>query len=86
MYLRAHLRGKAAGKPNDKPNDKPNNKLKNKRPASLHRRGVFRSEARDSVQHVPQFSTPSCLLMTYCCAMDKMLLVTQYSTSPAGKK
>ena len=25
-------------------------------------------------------------VMTHCCAMDRMLLTTQYSTSPAGKK
>ena len=26
------------------------------------------------------------VLMTHCCAIDKMLLVIQYSTKPAGKK
>ena len=26
------------------------------------------------------------VLMSHCCAMDKMLLVIQYKTKPAGKK
>src|SRR4051812_29747502 len=26
------------------------------------------------------------LLITYCCAIDRMLFVSQYSTRPAGKK
>ena len=34
----------------------------------------------------PYFSTPSCLLIIHCWAIDKMLLVSQYSTSPEGKK
>src|SRR5262245_17275823 len=30
--------------------------------------------------------TPSCLLIRYCWAIDRMLLTSQYSTRPAGKK
>ncbi len=30
--------------------------------------------------------TPSCRLMVHCCAIDKILLVNQYNTKPAGKK
>src|SRR5512147_1950742 len=30
--------------------------------------------------------TPSCLLIRYCCAIDRMLFVSQYSTRSAGKK
>src|SRR6185369_2895298 len=31
-------------------------------------------------------STPSRLLIRYCCAIERMLLVSQYRTRPAGKK
>src|SRR4030095_3442551 len=31
-------------------------------------------------------ATPSCLLITHCCAMDRTLFVSQYRTRPAGKK
>src|SRR4030095_16191254 len=34
--------------------------------------------------HLP--STPSRLLMNHCCAIERMLFVSQYSTRPAGKK
>ena len=30
--------------------------------------------------------TPSCLLIIHCWAIDKILLVNQYSTNPEGKK
>ena len=32
----------------------------------------------------PNTPRPMRVLMTHCCAMDKMLLVSQYSTRPAG--
>ena len=35
------------------------------------------AEAALGMDYLP--STPSCLLIAYCCAIDRMLLVSQYS-------
>src|SRR3982750_1993325 len=39
-----------------------------------------------AVGHYDLPRTPSFRLITHCCAIDRMLFVSQYSTSPAGKK
>src|SRR5687768_1389644 len=43
-------------------------------------------DVRAASQQGSQCWTPSCLLIAHCCAIERMLLVSQYSTSPEGKK